>query len=261
MKSLRKYGAAPYQVAVIHGGPGAPGEMAPVARELGAYWGVLEPLQTANTLDGQVEELQCILSTYAKLPVALVGYSWGAWLSFIVAARFPAMVRKLILVSSGPFEQKYARNILKDRLDRLGDNEKRELLVLIDSLNVNDSERGDFGMERLGQLISMADSYDPLPHDDEVLELQPQIFRSVWKEAEELRWSGGLLQLGKKIQCPVVAIHGAYDPHPAEGVEKPLSTVLEDFQFVLLTKCGHAPWIERHARDEFLTLLVDELKK
>jgi len=29
MKSLRCYGKAPYQVAVIHGGPGAPGEMTP----------------------------------------------------------------------------------------------------------------------------------------------------------------------------------------------------------------------------------------
>jgi hypothetical protein len=34
MKNLRKYGKAPFSLAVIHGGPGAPGEMATVAREL-----------------------------------------------------------------------------------------------------------------------------------------------------------------------------------------------------------------------------------
>jgi hypothetical protein len=34
MKNLRIYGKAPFNVAVIHGGPGAVGEMAPVAREL-----------------------------------------------------------------------------------------------------------------------------------------------------------------------------------------------------------------------------------
>jgi len=41
LKDLRKYGAAPFDVAVIHGGPGAIGEMAPVARELALLFGVL----------------------------------------------------------------------------------------------------------------------------------------------------------------------------------------------------------------------------
>ena len=33
MKNLRKYEKSPFNVAVIHGGPGAPGEMAPVVRD------------------------------------------------------------------------------------------------------------------------------------------------------------------------------------------------------------------------------------
>ena len=55
----------------------------------------------------------------------------------------------------------------------------------------------------------------------------------------------------RRICCPVVAIHGAYDPHPAEGVEKPLSAALREFRFVLLDRCGHTPWLERHARAAF----------
>lgn len=43
MNNLRKYGSEPFTVAVIHGGPGAAGEMAPVAKEISAYRGVLEP--------------------------------------------------------------------------------------------------------------------------------------------------------------------------------------------------------------------------
>jgi len=61
MKNLRKYGNSPFSIAVIHGGPGAPGEMAPVARELSSGWGILEPLQTAASLEGQVEELYDVL--------------------------------------------------------------------------------------------------------------------------------------------------------------------------------------------------------
>jgi hypothetical protein len=34
MKTIRRYGNSPFSVAVVHGGPGALGEMAPVAMEL-----------------------------------------------------------------------------------------------------------------------------------------------------------------------------------------------------------------------------------
>jgi len=61
MKNLRTYGQAPYHVAVLHGGPGAAGEMAPVAREIASAGGVLEPLQTATSLPGQIEELRMVL--------------------------------------------------------------------------------------------------------------------------------------------------------------------------------------------------------
>jgi translation elongation factor EF-4 len=58
MINIRKYGSAPYRVAVVHGGPGAPGSVAAVARELAKGCGILEPLQTATTVAGQVDELR-----------------------------------------------------------------------------------------------------------------------------------------------------------------------------------------------------------
>ena len=57
--------------------------MAPVARELASDMGVLEPLQTANSVDGQVEELKNVLEKYGNPPLILIGFSWGAWLSYI----------------------------------------------------------------------------------------------------------------------------------------------------------------------------------
>src|SRR5438093_128257 len=101
--NLRTYGSPPFRVVVIHGGPGAPGEVAPVARRLAAARGVLEPLQTADSVRGQVEELREVIETGATPPVTLIGWSWGAFLSFILAARHPMLVGKLVLVSSGPF--------------------------------------------------------------------------------------------------------------------------------------------------------------
>jgi pimeloyl-ACP methyl ester carboxylesterase len=59
----------------------------------------------------------------------------------------------------------------------------------------------------------------------------------------------------------VVAIHGDYDPHPAEGVQGPLSAILRRFRLILLKNCGHKPWIERQARDEFYRVLKEELRE
>lgn len=58
MNNPRIYGRARFTVAVIHGGQGAPGEMAAVARELATTRGISEPLQTASTVDGQIQELK-----------------------------------------------------------------------------------------------------------------------------------------------------------------------------------------------------------
>jgi pimeloyl-ACP methyl ester carboxylesterase len=261
MRNLRSYGSAPFDVAVIHGGPGAPGEMAPVARELSSVRGVLEPLQTAATLEGQVQELRTVLEENGAPPVTLIGWSWGAWLSLILTARHPSLVGKLILVGSGAFEERYALDITETRMARLGEGERAEVLKLMETLNDPATVDKNTPMARFGELISRADSYDPMPHESEILEYQHDINQSVWEQAREVRSSGELMRLVRSIKCPVVAVHGDYDPHRYEGVKGPLSRVLADFRFILLEKCGHQPWIERAARDWFYDVLRREVEK
>lgn len=258
MENFRKYGNPPFNIVVVHGGPGAAGEMASVAKEISTYRGVLEPFQTANSLEGQIEELKSALEEYGTPPVTLVGYSWGAWLVFILASQYPALVKKLILVGSGPFEAKYAKNIMDIRLSRLNEKEKIEAQELLKELD-NSAIENKSALKKFGNLISKTDSYDSLPDDKEEIEVQQNIYQGVWPEASELRKSGKLLQLGPKIQCLVVAIHGDFDPHPDEGVKEPLSKVIKDFRFILLEKCGHKPWIERNAKDKFYETLKNEL--
>lgn len=259
MKNLRRYGKPPFNIAVIHGGPGAAGEMEPVARELSSNWGVLELFQTKDSINGQMDELKTVLEENGDPPLILIGFSWGAWLSFIFAANYPAFVRKLILVGSGPFEEKYAVRIQKTRLDRLSHKNRREAESLIRVLNDPSAEGRSKVFSRFGELFSKADAYDPVTQKSESVDFRFDIFQRVWKEAEKLRRSGELLQLGKSIKCPIVAIHGDYDPHPAEGVQKSLSSVLKEFRFILLKNCGHKPWIEQKAREEFFRILREEL--
>jgi len=259
VKNLRKYGNAPFSVAVIHGGPGAPGSMAPVARELSHKFGILEPLQTATSLKGQLQELREILRKNGELPIILIGSSWGAILGFIFTAKNPKFVKKLILVGSGVFEDFYSQNIMETRLNRLSVEKKEIVLSLIDALDNSAFQDKNIVMEKFGKLMTEADTYDPIILDDEIIEYSYETYNNVWTEAKRLRFTGKLLEFGKKIQCPVVAIHGDYDPHPIEGIKGPLSRILKDFRFVLLENCGHLPWKEKKARDKFFNILFEEL--
>lgn len=261
IKNLRVYGKKPYSVAVVHGGPGAAGEMAPVAEELSSELGILEPFQGEISIEGQIEELKGQLENSASIPFILVGFSWGAWLSFICAANYPELVRKLILIGSGPFTENYANGIHETRLNRFSQQEKTEFEFLIEILNNPGCRSINMDFARLGTLLSKADAFDPIAQESSVFEYRFDIFTKVWEEAAELRRNGELIKLAGKIRCPVVAIHGDYDPHPSDGVLEPLSAILQEFRFFLLKNCGHKPWVERQARDEFYSLLRQELKE
>ena len=259
MDNVRFYGDAPYTVAVIHGGPGAPGSMAPVARELAASCGVLEPLQSADTLDGQVEELREVLDEHAALPVTLIGSSWGAMLSYVLAARHQKRVKRLLLVGSGGFSPN-ADSGTSTRMLRLSPAERLEVHELRQTLDGDLPGGKDAALARLGQLFTeKTDTFLPLTLDTEVFAVSYDVHERVWSEAARLRKSGELLEMGRRIECPVLAIHGSYDPHPAEDVKTSLAAVVKDFRFVLLKNCGHYPWIERDAKARFYEIVREEL--
>ncbi len=259
-KGLRKYGKPPFNVVVVHGGPGAYGEMAPVARELSPDYGILEPLQTKTTIEAQIKELKIILNKNASIPVILIGWSYGAWLSFIFAAKYQKFVEKIILIGSGPFEEKYSLNIMKKRLHRLNKEDRACAAHLIESLSTPKiKNKGDL-MLQFGKLMAEADSYNPIPHNEECIGFDYKVYKKVWQQAARLRKNGKLIEYGEKIKCSVAAIHGDYDSHPSEGVKMPLSIVLKKFKFIELDKCGHYPWYEKEAKDVFYKILREEIK-
>ncbi len=274
MPEVRRHGEPPYRTAVIHGGPGAPGSAAPLARALaggvtaggrGAGRGVLEPIQGADSVEGQVEELAGALRAEAAGPAAVIGHSWGAMLGLLLAARRPEAVAKLILVGSGPLEARWAESILPTRLARLTPAEREEIEAILAAASAGEDEVEPGTWARLGALFARTDGFDPLGPEDAAGSPapdppQPWMYRKVWAEAETLRREGGFTAAARAVRCPVVAVHGAYDPHPAEGVREPLARALGDrFRFVLLERCGHTPWEERQARARFFAVLEAEL--
>lgn len=263
MVSVRSYGDTPFRVAVVHGGPGAPGSVAVVARELARDVGALEPLQTQTTLAGQIAELEGVLRQHAQPPVVLIGHSWGAWLAWLLTAQAPDLVKRLVLVGSGPFTMEYVSQINPNRFSRMTPAEQALYRDLLARLS-DPATAGEPGLlDQLGELVEKADSYEPLTiatDERDRLAVDGSLYQSVWEEAAALRKSGELLRAAERITCPVLAIHGDVDPHPAAGVREPLTKALSDFRFVLLERCGHSPWKERHAADRFYELLRQELR-
>src|SRR5512146_601508 len=95
---VREYGlpSAPATVVALHGGPAASGDLAPLARELGKRWHVLEPFQRGSgaaplTVATHVRDLDEVIRERCRhrRPV-LLGHSWGAMLALAYAADCPA---------------------------------------------------------------------------------------------------------------------------------------------------------------------------
>lgn len=259
MVNYRTYGNPPYKIAVLHGGPGAPGYMAPVAKVLSKNFGIIEPIQTEDSIDGQVEELYTILNEHAKMPITLVGHSWGGFLSLIFTSVYPEQVGKIILISSGPFEDKYAAKLKKTRSSRLSENEAMEIKKIEQSFNDANIFNKTELLVKLTNLTSRADSFEPIPANSEVTEYQPEIHNKVWEEAIKMRKQEKFVEIIQNLKCPVYAIHGDYDPHPFEGVKEPCEKYIKDFEFFLLEKCGHYPWLEKNAKDKFYDILNAKL--
>ena len=104
---IRDYGTSGPFVAVLHGGPGAPGYMAPVARRLGDVFRVLEPLERGSTdepltVASHVGDLhEALTSRCGGGPSALVGHSWGAMLALAYAAAHADRVASVVLIGCG----------------------------------------------------------------------------------------------------------------------------------------------------------------
>lgn len=256
--SIRKYGQQPYQIGLLHGGPGAAGEMKPVAETLSKDFGVLECLQTEKSINRQIKELHKQLTSSAEIPAVLIGFSWGAWLGILFASKYPNLVKKLILISSGALESKYNEDLMEIRLNRLSKSNREEAEKIMATINSNNSDNET--LKRFGELMTIADSFDYLSDESNSIELKMEIYQSVWREAARLRDTNELINCADKIACPIVVFHGEFDPHPIDGVEKPLSERVENTKIVRLPKCGHTPWKEVFAKDEFYRLLRDELR-
>jgi pimeloyl-ACP methyl ester carboxylesterase len=258
MENLNRYGSQPYDIVMLHGGPGAPGTLSPVARRLSISFGVIEPIMLAYSIGEQIEELNIIIRNNSTIPLIFLGHSWGAWLSIFYAAKYPDMVKKIIMIGAPPFEEKFAPMVHETRISRLTDEEKVRFYSEKDQLYSKETGPVMLSPE-LHSILTKSDVFEALPNENLPSEFYPEVYKKIWPEAQALRSTGKLLEYVKAVGCQVVAIHGDYDPHPADGVKEPLTSNLEHFRFNLIERCGHYPWFEKYGKDILYKIFYKEM--
>ncbi|MBD5548376.1 MAG: alpha/beta hydrolase [Lachnospiraceae bacterium] len=255
---VRLYGKAPYKIVLVHGGPGAIGLLKRCAQELTelSQIGVVEAIQSKYSIAELIEELYNQIKDNCSDKVSLVGHSWGAWLAALFTEKYPELIEHLILIGSGPLEDKYVSEIGARRFQNLSEEDGAIFQRLIDN------QATDEDMEKIPDILERSDNYCLENREKHKADkADSEMHNKVWNEAAKLRTSGELLTSFKNVKSKIYLIQGQFDPHPVKGVTIPLQENGVTCKTYILGKCGHSPFMEKYAKDEFYKILIQAITK
>jgi pimeloyl-ACP methyl ester carboxylesterase len=253
---VREYGNSGPSVVVLHGGPGAPGYMAPVARGLADAFCVFEPFQRGSgdeplTVARHVADLhEWVASCCGGARPALVGHSWGAMLALAYAAAHPGCAAALVLVGCGTFDLAARDRLRAIREERMDDDLRRRIARLPEEFPDPDER-----LRVIGELTQSLDSYDLVSTEGEMQACDARAHHETWQDMVRLQAEGVYPAAFAAIEAPVLMLHGAVDPHPGRMIRASLEPHLLQLEYVEWERCGHYPWLERAVREEFFAVL------
>jgi len=266
--AVRRHGSGGPLVLVLHGGPGAPGSAAGLARGL-ARLGYLvdEPLQRASggeplTVARHVEDLREVVdASCAARPATLVGWSWGAMLALCFAAAHPSRAGLLVLVGCGTWDEEARAELRRRRAARLSPAQRDEMRELERRLAAAGDDERDEVLARLGALLSQGeDDAQPGEAGDpdepgEPVVADAKAFEETWNDLVRLQREGVYPAAFAAIDARVVMVHGTRDDHPGEMVRASLAPFVRRLEYVPLEGCGHEPWREGACRERLFKAL------
>jgi pimeloyl-ACP methyl ester carboxylesterase len=230
--------------------------MAPVARELTSDFRVLEPLQRPSgseplTVARHVADLHEVIEAHcAGERPALVGHSWGANLALAYAAEYPESASAIVLVCSGTWDQQARARMHEIMAERM----TPALQTKLDEISAEVTD-ADEALAKQAKIKNSLYEYDVLDEPDETIAVDANSNRETWGDLLRLQTERLYPGAFSAIKTPVLMLHGAHDPHPGPLIRDSLLPHIPHLEYVELARCGHDPWRERHARDEFFNVL------
>ncbi len=196
-------------------------------------------------MDDLVEELEGVRRAFGLGRIDLVGQSWGALIAVNYTARYPQNVRKLLLLEPAPGSSEYLPAFKDAIMERLSPEEKKEMAgYASDPALATDPAL----YRKLVNLSFKTYYFDPGKQDPD---------RLAYFDAPRIRkWRASSAMFGpyladfdiyealKSISCPVLIVHGDYDPIPTAAVER-MARSLKDAELKIVKECGHFVHIEK----------------
>ncbi len=256
---VRRYGKKGPLVLVLHGGPAAVGDVARLAKGISKYFRAVEPWQrgsgsTPLTVARHVADLHDLASEVSEdCPVAIVGHSWGAMLALCFAAEHANQAGPIVLVGCGTFD-KAARKRMQATFENRMDDDLRRRLSRV-SKELTDPKERFMQTFKLTRHLYDFDPIAPYPDKEECEPFDIVAHEETWTDMGKLQADGVYPGAFEAIESPVLMLHGAYDPHPGNMIRERLSRHLPQMEYREFERCGHSPWIEKFAREEFFATL------
>jgi pimeloyl-ACP methyl ester carboxylesterase len=257
------YGETGPVVIVLHGGPVAVGEAAPIARRLSALFRTIEPYQRGSgietlTVSRHVEDLhQLIQSLQNDSKPSIVGESWGAMLALAYASAYPDTTAALVLVGCGTFD-KASRARMNEIIESRKNDQIWEGLYSLVVKYPDLSER----LQAEHKLTEKIYDYDAQTMDEQMEYVEPfdqRAYVETWRDMLKLQEDGVYPAAFSTIKSPILMLHGAYDPHPGQMIYGSLKAHVPQLEYQEFKNCGHSPWKEKQAADEFFMVMANWL--
>jgi pimeloyl-ACP methyl ester carboxylesterase len=262
---MRIYGKTGPNVIVLHGGPAAAGEAAPVARGLESQFAAIETFQRGSgqeplTVARHVDDLhQFIMSMKNNRRPSIVGESWGAMLALAYASTYPENITAIVLIGCGTFD-KPSRARMNEIIESRIDQQLRQKLSILVQEYPDEADR----MPAQIRLMEKIYTYDAVVEDAQLVKAEPfdlRAHRETWDDMLKMQAEGIYPAAFSSIKAPVLMLHGDYDPHPGQMIYDCLRIHMPQIEYKELKNCGHSPWKERLARNEFFMYLKNWLIK
>jgi len=253
---VRTYSNSGPPVFVLHGGPGAPGQVEPVARALADAFTVYEPIQRRAddlplTVARHIADLHEVIQLHSPgVRPALAGASWGAMLAMAYAAEHPDTAGPLVLVGSGTYEAKARARLLETLAERITPALQERLERV-----PREHPDPDEALRVTGRLISSLYNVDPVDPALEPIPFDARGHRETDADWGHLRDAGVYPSAFAAIRSPVLMLHGAYDPHPGALIRDSLLPFVPHLEYHEWPDAGHDLSLEPTIRDDFFAVL------
>jgi proline iminopeptidase len=241
-------------LVLCHGGPALSDNLGPVAAMVDDLARVHRFDQRGGgrsrsdgpfDVDAMVADLEALRRHWGHERWIVGGHSWGASLPLLFALAHPDRTLGVVYLAGTGLRWGWQEDSRRVRLARLTDAERAELAALETRLG----DRDPAVTERFLRLIWTTDFADRA-RADAVLAERPlyafprdeRIFRAV-SESQRARLDAGLDDDVRRLDVPVLVVHGAHDTDPRRA--RQVAELAPRGRYVEIAGAGHSPWLEQ----------------